>query len=254
MSKKAGALLTLLVATGAAQAQATAQPAPPYELSYNVGLVSDYRYRGISQTAKRPALQGGVDLAHASGLYAGLWASTIRWIEDSGADLRGPVEVDLYGGFKGSLSEGVGYDVGGLYYWYPNNDLKNLTGENANTFELYGALSAGPATLKYSHALTTLFGAPDSENSGYLDLSASFDIGNGFSVVPHVGWQRIRNFGTYRDYAITLAKDFGEGFTGTAAVVGTNWDDRFGASYTLPGSGSRDLAKSGVVVGLKKTF
>ncbi|TFY98008.1 TorF family putative porin [Ramlibacter rhizophilus] len=254
MSLRAAALLSTLVLSGTVFAQ-TAAPAPDYTVSYNIGVVSDYRYRGISQSAKRPALQGGLDVAHSSGFYAGLWGSTIRWIEDSAApSLDGKVEIDLYGGYKGALTDSVGYDLGGLFYWYPNNNLSTVTGENANTFELYGALSAGPATIKYSHAMTTLFGAANSKGSGYLDLSATFDLGNGFSVVPHVGWQRIDNFGTYRDYAITLAKDFGDGFVGSAAVVGTNWDDRFGAPATLVGSGNRDLGKSGLVLGLKKTF
>ena len=252
MSLKAASLLAVFALSGTAFAQSA--PAPDYTLSYNVGVVSDYRYRGISQSAKRPALQGGVDLSHSSGLYVGLWATTIQWIKDSGTDVRGPVEIDLYGGYKGAITEGLSYDVGGLGYWYANNDYKKVTGENANTFELYGALSAGPATVKYSHSLTTLFGTPNSKNSGYLDVSASFDLGSGFSVVPHVGWQHIKNFGTYRDLSLTLAKDFGDSLVGTVAVVDTNWENRFGAPYTLPGSGSRNLAGTGLVVGLKKTF
>jgi uncharacterized protein (TIGR02001 family) len=253
MKFKATVLLSSLVLSGAALAQAKAEP--DYTLSYNVGAVSDYRYRGISQTARRPALQGGIDFAHKSGFYAGTWASTIQWIKDSAPADKGSVEIDVYGGFKGALPvEGLGFDVGVLQYWYPRNNLKLATGENANTTELYGALSFGPATVKYSHAVSDLFGTPNSDGSGYLDLSATFDLGNGFSVVPHLGWQRIRNFGTYRDYSLTLAKDLGNGLAVSGAVVGTNWDDRFGAPYTLPGSGTRDLGKAGLVVGVKYTF
>ena len=245
-----------LALSGAAFAQ-TAAPQPDAAVSYNIGAVTDYRYRGISQTGRRPALQGGVDYAHGSGFYAGAWASTIRWIKDSSlppiATAKGPVELDLYGGYKGSVGD-LGYDVGGLYYWYVGNTLKNITGENANTFEVYGAVSYNIFTAKYSHSVTHLFGAPDSKNSGYLDLSAAIDLGNGFSLTPHVGWQRIRNFGTYRDYSLTAAKDFGGGLVVSVAVVGTNWEDRFGFPYMLPGSGTRDLAKTGLVAGIKKTF
>jgi uncharacterized protein (TIGR02001 family) len=252
MQIKAAVLLsTSVLACGAALAQAPANA--PYEISYNVGAVSDYRYRGISQSAKRAALQGGVDLALANGFYLGAWGSTIRWIKDSAAPaLRGPLEIDVYGGYKGEFA-GLSYDVGALQYWYPRNTLKNVTGENADTFELYGALGFGPATVKYSHALTTLFGAPDSKNSGYLDLSASFDLGGGFTLVPHVGWQKIRNFGTYRDYSLSVAKDFA-GFVVSGGVVGTNWEDRFGAPATLVGSGNRDLGRPGLVLGVKTTF
>ena len=65
-----------------------------------MGVVTDYRYRGISQSRLKPALQGGVDFAHKSGFYLGTWASTIKWIKDAGGDA--PVELDLYGGYKGT--------------------------------------------------------------------------------------------------------------------------------------------------------
>lgn len=251
MKFKALALLSSLVVSGAVSAQTAAQP--DYTLSYNVGVVSDYRYRGISQTARKPALQGGIDFAHSSGFYLGTWGSTIHWIKDSTPATRGSVEIDLYGGYKGTAGP-LGFDVGVLQYWYPRNNLSLATTENANTTEVYGALSWGPATAKYSHAVTNLFGAANTDGSGYLDLSATFDLGGGFTVVPHVGWQRIENFGTYRDYSVTLAKDFGGGLSATAAVVGTNWEDRFGAPYTLPGSGTKDLAKTGLVLGVKYSF
>jgi len=249
--------LAALALSGAAFAQ-TKAPEPDYTLSYNIGVVTDYRYRGISQTAKEPALQGGVDFAHKSGFYVGTWASTIKWIKDSsipgGPGAKGPVEIDIYGGYKGSINDALSYDVGGLQYWYAGNTYKNITGTNANTFELYGALTYSVATLKYSHSVTDLFGTPDSKGSGYLDLSAAFDVGNGFSVTPHVGWQRIRHYTTYMDYSLTGAKDFGEGLSVSLAVVGTNWKSHVGFPYTLPGSGDKDLGKVGLVAGIKKTF
>ena len=245
-------VLAALAVSGAAFAQ-TKAPEPDYTLSYNIGLVTDYRYRGLSQSARKPALQGGIDWAHKSGWYLGTWGSTIRWIKDTGPGLKGPVEVDVYGGYKGSINDGLSFDVGGLYYWYVNNNYKNATGENANTFELYGALTAGPVTAKYSRSTTTLFGAPNSKGSGYLDLSATFDLGSGWSVVPHVGSQKIRGFGTYTDYSLTLAKDF-DGLVASAAVVGTNWKSHFGFPATLPGSGTKDLGKAGLVLGIKKNF
>ena len=59
-------------------------------------------------------------------------------------------------------------------------------------------------TAKYSQSTTNLFGVPNSKNSSYLDISATFDLGNGFSVVPHIGSQKIKNFGTYTDYSLTV--------------------------------------------------
>ena len=102
MKTKATLLLSTLALSGAAFAQAKA-PEPDYTLSFNVGAVSDYRYRGLSQTRLKPAVQAGADFAHKSGVYVGLWASTIRWIKDN--DVKGPVEVDVYAGYKGSLGD-----------------------------------------------------------------------------------------------------------------------------------------------------
>ena len=142
-------------------------------------MTSDYRYRGISQTRLDPALQGGADYANnPTGLYAGTWLSTIKWIKDAGGD--GNVEWDIYGGKRGNITADITYDVGGLYYFYPSNGLH----PNANTFELYGQLGYGPAYIKYSHSLTNLFGTADSKGSGYLDVGANVDVGSGFTAEP----------------------------------------------------------------------
>jgi uncharacterized protein (TIGR02001 family) len=253
-------LFTLLVASGAASAQSAAPAAPEPEstLSYNIGLVSEYRYRGISQSAREPALQGGIDYVDKSGFYVGTWASTIKWIKDSsipaGPSAKGPVEIDIYGGYKANINDDTSYDVGVLQYWYAGNSLKNVTGANANTTEIYGALTYKIVTAKYSHSLTNLFGTPGSHGSGYLDLSAAFDVGHGYSITPHLGWQRIKGFGTYMDYSLTGAKDLGSGLSVTLAVIGSNWKSHFGFPYTLPGSGTKDLARANLVAGIKKTF
>src|SRR4051812_18797179 len=174
MQLKTTVALGALLMSGAVLAQ-TKAPEPDYTLSYNIGAVTEYRYRGISQSGKKPALQAGADYANKNGFYLGTWGSTISWIKDSsipgGPQAKGPLEVDVYGGYKGTINDTFSFDVGGLEYWYVGNTYKNITGVNANTFELYGALTAGPATLKYSRSTTDLFGAPNSKGSGYLDLS-----------------------------------------------------------------------------------
>jgi uncharacterized protein (TIGR02001 family) len=243
--------LSAIALSGLAFAQ-TKAPEPDYTLSYNAGLVTDYRYRGISQSGKSPALQGGADFAHKSGAYLGAWGSTISWIKDSGAGLKGPVEMDLYGGYKGAINDTFSFDVGGLQYWYVNNNYSKI-GSNANTFELYGAVTAGPATVKYSHSLTDLFGSVNSKGSGYLDLSATFDLGNGLSVVPHIGRQVVKKAFAYTDYSVALNKDI-DGLVLSATLVGTNIKSKYGTAYMLPGSGSKDLAGMSLVLGIKKNF
>jgi uncharacterized protein (TIGR02001 family) len=258
-SKSKVALALSVLACSSAFAQ-TKAPEPDFTLSYNVGVVSDYRYRGISQSAKDPALQGGVDYAHKNGFYLGAWGSTISWIKDATASpntTKGPVEIDIYGGYKGDFGGGLTYDVGLLQYWYTGNDLKKTPGfANANTLEVYGALSYNVFTLKYSHSTTDLFGVPNSKGSTYVDLSATFDLGGGWSVVPHVGHQSVKNYAnfSYTDYSIAVNKDLGDGWTLSGTAVSTDFKSRNGFAYTLPGSGTKDLGKTGLVIGLKKSF
>jgi uncharacterized protein (TIGR02001 family) len=230
--------------------------------SFNLGAVSDYRFRGISQTRLKPALQGGADYALASGFYAGTWLSTIRWIKDwgsgSGVDTGSAnLEWDLYAGRKGELGQGLSYDVGVLAYLYPGNHYGRLAGAtNTNTTELYGALSFGVATVKYSHAVTHLFGTGNSKGSGYLEAAASFDLGSGFSVTPHVGHQRVAHNSdySYTDYSLTAAKDL-DGLVLSVALVGADTKSIAGAkAYASPVDTAKDLGKFGVVLGLKKTF
>ncbi len=248
----------------AASAAAAAPAASP--VAYNVGVVSDYRYRGISQSRDQPALQGGIDYTSSFGLYLGTWLSTIKWIKDAGTSAgvdtgSTPAEWDLYGGYRGDIiKDTLTYDVGGLYYEYVSNKYANV-GANANTFEIYGALTYSIFTAKLSHSLTNLFGNMDSKNSDYLDLSLNFDLGNGLSLVPHIGHQTVTHNSqfAYTDYALTLGKDFGNGFSLSAAVIGT--DDKKLADglaayrYTnADGSGYKSLQKAALVVGAKYTF
>lgn len=223
-----------------------AQDASP--LSFNIGAFTDYRYRGISQTRLKPAVQGGFDYAAASGLYVGAWASNIKWIKDAGGDAS--VEIDLYGGYKGEIQKDLSYDIGVLTYQYPSNKLS----PNANTTEIYGALTAGPATLKYSHSVTNLFGFANSKNSGYLDLSATFDV-SGFSVTPHLGYQKIakNSDSSYTDYSLTVSKDV-SGFVLSAALVGSDTKSIGGVPAYYYAPSNKDLGKAGLVLGVKKTF
>jgi len=242
MLKKSLVLLAVVGST--LPAVSFAEEASP--LSFNIGAVSDYRYRGISQTRLRPALQGGVDYAIPGGFYIGAWASTIKWIKDAGGDSK--VEIDVYGGYKGEIAKDLAFDVGVLRYQYPSHKL----GVSPDTTELYGAITFGPATLKYSHSVTNLFGTADSKGSGYLDASASFDVGSGVFIAPHVGYQRVAHNSplTYVDYSLTASKDFA-GFLLSAAVVGTKTKE--GIKFLSPENG-KDLGKAGLVLGVKKTF
>jgi uncharacterized protein (TIGR02001 family) len=213
----------------AADAAPAAAPASPHTFTGNVGFASEYLYRGIAQTAGKPALQGGFDYAHASGLYAGVWGSNISWLENLGAS-GASLEIDIYGGYKGTFgASDFGYDVGVLTYNYPGSLQPGAT--NPDTTELYGALSWKFLTLKYSQSTSNLFGNRDSSNSSYLELNAAYDLGNGWGVNGHVGSQRIKNVlnsdGDYTDFKLGVTKDLGFGVVGLA-VSATDAKDNCG--------------------------
>jgi uncharacterized protein (TIGR02001 family) len=210
-------------------AQAPAAPAtpPPPEHTFtaNVGLFSEYIFRGISQTGGKPAIQGGFDYAHASGFYAGTWASNISWLEDFGAYSHSSVEWDVYAGFKNNFPDSdFFYDLGVYGYLYPGS--RNPGAVDADTWELYGALGWKWASVKFSYSLTDYFGArPDAnarktDGTWYIDASATYPIGEtGFAILAHVGHLDVRHDGSDGDFA-TLGK-----------VSYTDW--KLGASYTV---------------------
>jgi uncharacterized protein (TIGR02001 family) len=249
-------LPAISMAEEAAPAAADA-PKPDWTFAGNFALQSEYLYRGIAQSDHKPAVSGGFDLTHVSGFYLGNWDSSISWISgdltQSGAT-SAPIEMDFYGGYKFEVVKDVTLDFGVLQYYYPVAGVKPAT--NPDTLEVYLAGSYGPATLKYSHSTSNLFGTADSKGSGYLDLSLSFDLGGGFTLAPHVGHQKVGGAAntnlTYTDYNLKVTKDF-SGWGVSAGYYGTNAKD---AGYLLPtgASAGSNLGKSRVVVGVAKSF
>jgi uncharacterized protein (TIGR02001 family) len=268
MKLKSKILMSMLAISSATFAQTAPAPAAPEtSIAYNVGLVSQYRYRGLAQTKGSPALQGGIDYTNANGFYLGTWASTIGWIQDSGkgsyastTTYTGNTELDLYGGYKFEKA-GIGFDLGYLRYQYTGNDLDKAPAAfaNANTDEVYAAATAGVYTLKYSYATSTLFGYLNSSGSGYTDISANYDLGNGVTFTPHVGHQMVKGTSSsyypgglsYTDYYVTFAKDLGDGLSATFAYITTNAKTN---SNFLSNLTSYNAAKAAVVAGVKYTF
>ena len=209
----------------AVSAQTPAPPPPEHTFTANVGLASEYLFRGIAQTAGKPAIQGGFDYAHASGFYAGTWASNISWLEDFGAYNHSSVEWDVYAGLKRNFPDSdFFYDVGVYGYLYPGS--RNPGAIDADTWELYAALGWKWASVKVSYSLTDYFGArPDAsadktDGTWYIDASATYPIGEtGFAILAHVGHLDVRHDGSDGDLA-TLGK-----------VSYTDW--KLGASYTV---------------------
>jgi uncharacterized protein (TIGR02001 family) len=240
----------LLSVSVIAEDAAPAAPKPDYTFTGNVTLASEYIYRGIAQSDNHPAIQGGFDFAHTNGLYLGTWASSISWLNDENAGSF-PMEWDLYGGYKGTITGDLGFDVGGLEYYYPGTLHPGVT--SPNTFELYGVLTYKFASLKYSRSTGNLFGVMNSHGSGYVDLSLSPDLGDGWGVVAHAGRQTVTHFSqaSYEDWKIGITKDVGFGSIGLT-YRGTNAKGDAGEPYN--NAYGKDLGKGRVVVSFTKTM
>jgi uncharacterized protein (TIGR02001 family) len=274
IKKKQLPLVLALAGAAAAQAQASADAAPasPHTVTGNVSLVSDYRFRGISQSWRKPAVQGGFDYVHESGLYLGNWNSSVSSNSyNNGASL----EVDLYGGYRFPLAEGVTADAGALLYLYPGARLNSApaspTGEKYDNAELYFGVTRGAFNAKLSYAVTDYFGlnsttagyaywnslAPrgSSRGSTYLDLNYNVDLGNQFTLGLHVGHTAVRRYGelSYTDYKVSLNKDW-SGFNVCLAVVGTNADKTFYQAGDSAWANPKKTGKAGVVLSVAKTF
>ena len=163
-------------------------PEPPYTLTGNFGIYSQYIFRGLTQTDQKPAFQGGFDFTHESGFYLGTWGSNISWLSDSGACNHGcSLEWDFYGGWKHTWNEDWGLDLGVLQYYYPGS--YNPGFKNPDTTELYIAGSWKWLSLKYSGSVSSgTFGIPNSQGAWYLDLTAPFpQLNNGPSSATSAG-------------------------------------------------------------------
>ncbi len=263
---------------------AEAAPASPHTLTANVGVFSSYRFRGIDQTFGKPALQGGIDYAHESGFYVGNWNSNVS----SGAGFPdGNLEMDFYGGWKKTWGD-FGLDLGGIVYYYPGSEGRVLgTGASSGAVtnkEIYIGGSWKFISLKYSHAVDDYFslrgvdstgastGAKTS-GTGYLDLSANYDLGDGWGINGHVGHLHMKNVynGSYTDWKIGVTKDISGWVIGASYVYTNAKGQCVGASSYQPycftnsnsdngagginfGSKTKDAGRGIAVVSVSRTF
>lgn len=208
-------------------------PVSPHALSANVSLTSNYVFRGISQTQGEPAIQGGFDYTHASGLYLGTWGSNVGWLTDFQGYKSGSMELDVYGGYRNSIGP-VNYDVGAIRYMYPGSKKVNPV-LGAWTSEAYASANWKRFTAKYSYYLSdAVFGiGPNANGSYYLDLSGSLPVADtGLTLGAHWGTFHFKNVGAYNydDWKVSAAYDLsklgklGSGMTLAVAYTDTNAD------------------------------
>lgn len=196
--------LAVLGTLASSQVVMAAEEAPTWTVTNNIGFVSNYYFRGISQTWHKPAVQGGIDIAHSSGFYVGAWGSNVSPNTYPDATL----EVDAYAGYNGTISavEGLGYTVGLYGYFYPGGTWKkynfqgtpNQTPEGGswNTYEANFGMSYKWLSAKASVTLGDWFGAEkktgwkdSTGGSTYLELNAAYPLPmvEGLTLVGHVG-------------------------------------------------------------------
>lgn len=247
-------------------AHAQAKPEPEFTFTGNAGLFTDYRFRGFTQTGYAPAFQGGFDFVHKSGFYAGNWNSNVEQGLYNGASL----EMDFYAGWKTTFND-FGFDVGYIYYYYPNSGAQNTT--KVKNGEFYVGSSYGPVSAKFFYATTDFFslgqgptlGNPSFDTSGswYLDLTGTFDLGGGWGVVCHYGYQSVEGGKTafqqglvfedadsIGDWKLGVTKDLSGWILG-AAVVGTTKEDFF---RTAESGFQEKSGKTSVVLSVTKSF
>jgi len=243
-------IIALALAASSLPALAQKAPEPDYTLSANVGLFSDYRFRGLSQTGTKPALQGGFDFAHKSGLYAGNWNSSINWVEEGGYTTGNSsgLESDFYVGYKTELG-GIGVDVGNLFYYFAGEGVDSLVDTN----EIYLGLSYGPFSLKTSYTTSSGYFSTAGKGTIYYNLSASFPVSETVALKASYGYtggkEDMADFkGT--DYSVGVAIDLGDGWGLGLSYVGAAGDYK---EFAVDGAQS-DSAKSAAVVSISRSF
>lgn len=279
--KRIFSVLFLICAAGASAADSAAPPSP---WAYSAAAVSDYLFRGISQTHGQPALQGAASYTHASGAYVSLAASTITWVKDWAG--KGSLEVDAAAGYKNAIAASkFGYDVGYMTYNYPGGDSNPAVGgiEKPATQELYGGLSYdlgnnNSLSAKYSFVTSKYFvgwfgvdaagNELKTQGSGYFEVNGSFDVGNGWGIAAHAGHQTVKNLSvaSYSDINLGVTKAFGFGTLGLLVSTTNARGDcsgsgaqpycwgAGGSSSQAPDSHFRNVGKTQGVVSFAKTF
>lgn len=183
------------------------------EITGTATLTSDYDFRGVSLSDEDPAIQGSIDYAHDNGFYASIWGSSL----DYGPDYDGGIEIDLSAGLAGETEAGIGWDVGMVWYAYPDSDGSAAKSEIEDYGEAYlgGSYKMFDAKVWYADDY-----ADAGDSAWYTELNANFELPAGLTLALHVG----QSFGDYWD---AVADAEGPGIDGEY----TDWS--IGLGYTV---------------------
>ena len=270
----------------AAAPAAAAAPTPTWTFPASATLVSDYIWRGQTQTWGNPAAQFGIEADHASGFYAGFWGSNVssHWLPNAN------LETDWSVGFRNTIATDFKYDIGAVYVWYPDGNFDKAPAfthyakSKLDTAEIYASLGWKWFTVKAGANPTKFYGW-NTDNSGtvaagasnpfsfagdhgagvtgdtkwshYFMASASYDLPQGFNVAGEVGRQVIEN-STGLDwtwYKVGVTKTFADTWALNAFYTGTTGSDAYKgfASFDNPND-TKNIDSKKVVVGITKSF
>lgn len=224
-------------------------------VSGNAAIVSDYRWRGLSQSFNKPAVQAGIDLGLPAGFYLGFWASSISGIEFP--DTAG-VETDWYGGYTYTVNDDLSFDVGGIYVYYPQASGNS----SINTTEFHIAGTYKWLTLQYNVDASKYYGVENSKGSSYIQLDGHYPLTADLTLDGHVGHQKIKGDGnsgmSYSDWSLGAtytmpAGTFAPGWAVSLAYVDTNANkDMY--SYTSASGSTKNTAGATAVLSVSKSF
>ena len=191
----------------------------------NVGLATDYIWRGMTQSDGESSFSGGIDISTGSGFYAGTWVGDVRDTAGAGASY----ELDVYAGYAGEAGS-IAYDVGYIQYMYPDVDADQDFGE------VYVGLGTGPVSVTYYYEVDNDNGAVDSGDNTYLSVDYSANLSEDWDVSLHYGvYDKDTWTDEQIDTSVTLSKgDFSFSIVETDDIGGPDDDDtRAVVSYGL---------------------
>jgi len=270
-----------------------AAPTPTWTFPSTIGVVSDYIWRGQTQTWGNPAVQAGIEVDHASGAYAGIWGSNVssKWLPNA------TLEMDLSAGYRNTFATDFKYDLGAVYVYYPDGNFNKASGGGGghqyqgsplNTLELYGSLGWKWFTVKAGFTPTKFYGwnvdnsgtptagganhggnfadttagvkkGGSTNGSAYYMASASYDLPMALNIAGEVGRQTIAD-STGLDwtwYKVGATKSFDgtlAGWSVNAFYTGTTGSSAYKNFLSFDGVGTKTIDDKKVVVGITKAF
>ncbi|MBF0427773.1 MAG: hypothetical protein HQL94_02525 [Magnetococcales bacterium] len=205
-----------------------------FDIGSNMSMTTNYVWRGVSQSDKHAAVQGGITVNHATGLYAGAWASSVDFDDNSEASM----ELDLFGGFAYEFSSGLKLDVGVIHYDYPG--AAGRLQYDFNEVYLGGSYKINGLGMSAKYSYSNDFFGPslsvssNNKSAYYVEGALTYDLPQEFVVAAHYGYTAGKNFdnpatvgnpNSYNDYSFGVSKEI-LGFSVDLSFYGTDRDGR----------------------------